>query len=380
MSRSSPALQSTGFTPLRATIVPIDSEGLSVFGSERDTETTPATRVDQLVRVDQPVGVEPSARADQTGRTGQPAKTDHADLIERPPSAPKKAAMLLWLGIITPAMAVGAMIGLALTSLGATPAAPPPTMGAVTITSEPSGAPVTVDGVARGSTPVAMVIAAGAHRLEVGTGSEVPPRLLQVSPGGDTSMHVQWRATPAPAATTPKASERIDKDKPHAAAIDAERPARTERAKAAVGITSTFRPVPTGWLTVTSAFPVQVLDNGSEIGTSASTRLTLPAGDHSLTFVNDALEFRESRMVTIAAAKKAAITIDTPRGMLNVNARPWAEVWVDGRRVGETPIGNLSLPIGEHEVTFRHPNRGEQRKTVTVGARSAARVAVEFQP
>jgi hypothetical protein len=287
--------------------------------------------------------------------------------------------MLLWLGIITPAMAVGAMIGLALTSLGATPAVPPPAMGAVTITSEPSGAPVTVDGVARGSTPLAMVIAAGAHRLEVGAGGEVPPRLLQVSPGGDTSMHVQWRATPAPAVPAPS-TERVDKDKPPAAPVIAERAPRAERAKATVGITSTLRPVPTGWLTVTSAFPVQVLDNGSEIGTSASARLTLPAGDHSLTFVNDALEFREARMVTIAAGKKAAITIETPRGTLNVNARPWAEVWVDGRRVGETPIGNLSLPVGEHEVTFRHPNHGEQRKTVTVGARSAARVAVEFQP
>jgi len=351
MSRSSPAFQSNGFTPLRATIVPIGSEGLSVFESERDAEP-PA------VRPDRPVRAEPA----------------------RAPAAPNKRPLLFWLGIVTPAMAAGAMIGLALTTLGATPAAP--AMGAVTITSEPSGAPVTIDGIARGSTPLAMVVAAGSHRLEVGTGAEVPPRLLQVTPGGDTSMHVQWRVTPAaaPPATAPNASGQADQARPHAAPVIAERSPRVERAKAAVGITATFRPVPTGWLAVTSAFPVQILEDGSEIGTSANTRLALPAGEHSLTLVNDPLEFREARLVTIAAGKKAAIALDTPRGTLNVNARPWAEVWVDGRRVGETPIGNLALPIGDHEVTFRHPKHGEQRKTVTVGARSVARVAVEFQP
>ena len=43
-----------------------------------------------------------------------------------------------------------------------------------------------------------------------------------------------------------------------------------------------------------------------------------------------------------------------------LNAQPWADVWVDGERVGETPIGNVAVPIGPHEVVFRHPQLGEQ--------------------
>ena len=35
--------------------------------------------------------------------------------------------------------------------------------------------------------------------------------------------------------------------------------------------------------------------------------------------------------------------------------------------IGETPIGNYSLPIGSHEVVLRHPELGERRQTVMVG-------------
>ena len=37
------------------------------------------------------------------------------------------------------------------------------------------------------------------------------------------------------------------------------------------------------------------------------------------------------------------IKIEFPKGTIALNAVPWAEVWVDGEKVGETPIGNLSL-------------------------------------
>ena len=41
--------------------------------------------------------------------------------------------------------------------------------------------------------------------------------------------------------------------------------------------------------------------------------------------------------------KVANLAVDLPKGVVNLNATPWAEVWIDGQRVGETPIGNLSI-------------------------------------
>jgi PEGA domain len=62
-----------------------------------------------------------------------------------------------------------------------------------------------------------------------------------------------------------------------------------------------------------------------------------------------------------------------------LNAVPWAEVWVDGEKIGETPIGNLSLSLGPHEVVFRHPELGEQRHAALVTLKTPARLSVDLR-
>ena len=59
--------------------------------------------------------------------------------------------------------------------------------------------------------------------------------------------------------------------------------------------------------------------------------------------------------------------------------QPWADVWIDGEKVGETPIGNLPMAIGTHEVIFRNPDFGEQRQLVTVTLTAPARVTVDLR-
>jgi hypothetical protein len=90
------------------------------------------------------------------------------------------------------------------------------------------------------------------------------------------------------------------------------------------------------------------------------------------------LEFRKTVSVQIAAGKTASAIVSVPNGSLSVNAVPWAYVEIDGRSVGITPLAKLSLPIGSHEIVLKNPFRGERRQTVTVTARSPARVAVDF--
>jgi hypothetical protein len=84
----------------------------------------------------------------------------------------------------------------------------------------------------------------------------------------------------------------------------------------------------------------------------------LPAGNHTLEFVNDAVEYRVSRKTSIVAGNTARIAVEVPQGTLSINAQPWADVWLDGRSLGATPIGNISTTIGTHEVVFRHPRLG----------------------
>jgi serine/threonine-protein kinase len=75
----------------------------------------------------------------------------------------------------------------------------------------------------------------------------------------------------------------------------------------------------------------------------------------------------------------AGFTIELPKGTVNFNATPWAEVFIDGKHVGETPIGNLEVSIGPHEVVFRHPQFGEKRHAVSVTAGVPVRLSVAMK-
>jgi hypothetical protein len=125
--------------------------------------------------------------------------------------------------------------------------------------------------------------------------------------------------------------------------------------------------------------PLQVLERGRVVGTTESDRIMLPTGDHDFEFVSQSLGFRTTRRVAITAGKETTVTIPLPQAPLHLNATPWAEVWIDGTRVGETPIANLLQPIGPHDIVFRHPQLGERRVTTTVTLDAPARAAVDMR-
>jgi hypothetical protein len=64
---------------------------------------------------------------------------------------------------------------------------------------------------------------------------------------------------------------------------------------------------------------------------------------------------------------------------VSINAVPWADVLVDGSAAGQTPLANVSLPIGPHEIVFRHPQLGERKRTVVVTVEGLAKVTQTFQ-
>jgi hypothetical protein len=134
-----------------------------------------------------------------------------------------------------------------------------------------------------------------------------------------------------------------------------------------------------GWVSIASPVVMQILENDRRLGTSETDRIMMPAGRHTLKIVNTRLGYQRSEVVQVPAGGAANLKISVPDGVVNLNALPWAEAWVDGRRLGETPLGNLKLPIGEHEAVFRHPQFGERRQTFVVTANEPTRVAVDLR-
>jgi hypothetical protein len=134
----------------------------------------------------------------------------------------------------------------------------------------------------------------------------------------------------------------------------------------------------TGTVRFSSPVALDVFANGTRIGTTDGP-LSLAAGRHALELVNQTLGYRGTQNITVAAGGTVSRAITLPQGRLNINADPWATVSVDGRAVGETPLANLPLQIGSHEVTFRHPVFGEKRETTIVKADGVTRVSVNMQ-
>jgi serine/threonine-protein kinase len=81
----------------------------------------------------------------------------------------------------------------------------------------------------------------------------------------------------------------------------------------------------------------------------------------------------------------AAMATDAPRaepssspGFLRVAVVPWAEVTVDGRVVGTTPIDAFSLTPGRHRLRLRHPSYEVLEREVVVRPGETTRVVVNF--
>jgi serine/threonine-protein kinase len=54
---------------------------------------------------------------------------------------------------------------------------------------------------------------------------------------------------------------------------------------------------------------------------------------------------------------------------LRLNSRPWSQVFVDGKMIGNTPQMNIQLSAGEHRITLVNPEFGI-RKNITVNIKA----------
>jgi hypothetical protein len=211
--------------------------------------------------------------------------------------------------------------------------APDGGLGNVEVTTDTPGARVTVDGTSRGVTPlVVRDLQAGSHRVGVTTEDGTIFRTVTVTAGATATVV----ASAAPSSATG------------------------------------------GWLTIASPIELQVIENGEIIGSSSATRIMLPVGRHDLQLVSTPYEFETSVTTPIAAGRTVTVPVAMPNGTLSINASPWADVFVDGRAVGSTPIGNVPVTVGPHTVVWRHPQLGERQQTVRVGARTPARASVDL--
>jgi serine/threonine protein kinase len=287
------------------------------------------------------------------------------------------------------------------------PAAEPESLGTLSVQTNPAGATVVVDGQQRGMTPLSLQLKPGRHVVELVTDGDVRSIPVTITAGGQVSQFIeipraasalgelQIRTEPAGATVTvdgrvlgksPLTAEGLTPGQ-HTVTVENELGPVTQRVTIEAGTTASLvvpmttpRNAPvSGWIAVSAPVDVQLYENQRLLGSSQTDRIMVGVGRHDLEVVNEALGYRASKTVNVAPGQTATIKLDLPKAPMALNAIPWAEAWVDGERVGETPIGSVQVSIGPHEVVFRHPELGERRVVTTVTLAGPAKVSVDMR-
>ena len=326
--------------------------------------------------------------------------------VFRPPIGPR---------FVRPALMAGAgvvVIGVVLLAIRLWPfmqsETPAPQSGNLTVDTRSVPSEVIIDGERRGVSPLTVSLPPGAHTLTVKSDHDERVVPLTIAAGADVTQYFDMKAA-APAValgqvfvTTDPPGARVAIDgRPQGtapltvsdltanqhkvtvtgAAGSAERTVQVTAGSTASVVFSLSKvssgPVG-GWLSLSAPFDVQVAENDEVIGTSGTSRIMLAAGSHNLLITNRSLGYQDTRKIDVAAGKTVAIKVDAPKASVSVNARPWAEIVLDGNSVGQTPISNLMVSLGSHELVFRHPQLGERKQTVVVSASGPNRMAVDF--
>ncbi len=230
----------------------------------------------------------------------------------------------------------------------------------------------TADAGARQRSRVVQWMAGGLAAIGVVQGAIIAGLVFRtpVAPSGPpTSPPASSRTLPPPQAPTAPNAGNDDRDAVPLGAVVASSTTAVDSPLAS-----------TGRLHIASDIPLQVLEGRRTLGSSGGSPLLLRPGAHDLEFVNDTFGFRATEQVRVEAGGQTELSVALPAGTVNVNAQPWAQVLIDGVAVGETPLANLSVVIGEHEVLLRHPQLGERRERVIVKAGTLTRVSVRLAP
>jgi hypothetical protein len=198
------------------------------------------------------------------------------------------------------------------------PVVPRKPMGTLSVTTTPPGAQVTVDGKPRGVTPLELTdVSPGKHEVALKSDAGSVRRTITIAAGKTVTIEEAIFA---------------------------------------------------GWVAVYSPFEVTISEGGRVLRPDDRNQVMVPPGVHDLRFVNNALGFDISRQIEVKPGESATVRLTPEPSKLNVTATDAAEVFVDGTRIGETPLTNAPVPLGTHEILVRRTSDGaERRSTVTVG-------------
>jgi PEGA domain-containing protein len=191
-------------------------------------------------------------------------------------------------------------------------------VGQLTVSSDPAGARVLIDGKDRGTTPLTLSdMSLGSHTVAIQSDQGTVRRTVTVT------------------------------------------------ADRAVAVNEAIFP---GWFKVFAPFEVLVTEGTRPIRLDDQNQVMLAPGVHELKFENTAFGYSDVKRVEVQPGETASLSLVPSPSLLTVVADSPAIVIIDGQQVGETPLTNHPIALGTRDIIVRTA-AGEERqftRTVTV--------------
>ncbi len=384
------------FPPARETSVEVVTVG----------ESTVKPAVEQA----KPSALSPSSMAiDWTAAIGSGFASEADEQASRPPEplaaplppprvAPGQSMRVVQLGILAVLAVLATVAALYAPAAWTYLLEGPRRFGQAIIRSDPPGATVTVDGIVRGKTPVDLTLRAGPHEVELQSGGSASTKMIVVPANASVSERrlfpnalerggVRITTYPTtgkvaidgtPRGETPlKVSDLTPGE--HVLLVETPLGAQEQDIVVEAGKISEVAVPTAAWVRVVAPYELKVTEEGRMFGTTGNAPVMVPPGPHGFDFSNQQLALKLTKFLDVPPGQLVTIPLDLPVGMMNLYSDQVAEVWLDGKVVGNTPISSLPTPLGPHEVSFRNRQYGEVRYSVMVTLTAPVSLTVTFR-
>jgi tRNA A-37 threonylcarbamoyl transferase component Bud32 len=143
------------------------------------------------------------------------------------------------------------------------------------------------------------------------------------------------------------------------------------------------RVVRKGYLSVNAEPGAEIYVDGVYRGDSPpALRLELVAGNHSLECRRPGHEsYRESLRIVPGELSRRSVTLRKFKGMLSVATQEGAQIYVDGKLIGVTPLRRpLDIDAGDHMVTIKKPGFNTWSSPVTIRPKETFPLHITLSP
>jgi len=138
-----------------------------------------------------------------------------------------------------------------------------------------------------------------------------------------------------------------------------------------------------GFLSVMSTPPATVYVDGNKIGLTPQVKIPLKPGKHSVTLISLEDEIQYKQKIVIKPGKHVKIVKNFEEkgdgGTLSVTTDPTTDVYVDGNKIGTTPIMKYKLEPGSYKITFINEDFGiDSTTSATITDGKVTKIAKSF--